>query len=279
MSAPQPGRGAVSPLDALLPALAAGGLELRHYRPEVVARAIDRSRALTLQSEAAFLEALGHDAATREALGVAIRIQTTAFFRDGAPFKALRDRVLPDLLARCAGRPLRVWVQAVSTGEEAYTVALLLEALCARRGCGYQVLATDCDPVALDVARAGRYPPDALRPLPPELQRRFVVDGDARRICPAVRERVTFAEHDLLTARLAPPQAVLAEFDLVLCRNLLIYLTEAARRPIERRLAAVCRRGGALVLGLAERPRAQRAFAPYPDLDPALRIYRRARAA
>ena len=121
--------------------------------------------------------------------------------------------------------------------------------------------------------------PSPRRPLPPELQRRFVVDGDARRICPSVRERVTFAEHDLLTARLAPPQAVLAEFDVVLCRNLLIYLTEAARRPIERRLAAVCRRGGALVLGLAERPRAQRAFAPYPDLDPALRIYRRARAA
>jgi len=177
----------------------------------------------------------------------ALTTNETYFFRDVAPFQALREVVLPDLISRRAGAPLHLWSAASSTGQEAYSVAMILAdhfpAQAAR------ILGTDLCPTIVERARAGIYHQlEVNRGLPAKLLlRHFVQERGDWQVSEALRRRVEFREMNL--ARPWPP---LPAVDVLLLRNVMIYFDIPTRRQILRQVKNVLRPGGYLVLGGAE---------------------------
>ena len=166
---------------------------------------------------------------------VRLTIGETHFWRDHACFEALERHVLPDLIAaRRSRRALRVWSAACSTGEEPYSLAMLLDRrLLDRASWDLTVLATDLNPAALETARRGLYRPWALRDVPALVRERYFRGRGARtfEVDPEIRRMVRFETANL--AERFPPAAAGGPMDLILCRNALMYLTpEAARRAV-----------------------------------------------
>jgi chemotaxis protein methyltransferase CheR len=151
-------------------------------------------------------------------------------------------------LVRGATGPLRIWSVGCATGEEPYSVAvLLLEA--GRRGAGDRILGTDVSSRALAAAAAGAYRARALRKLPRTLERWFE-PGEPRRVRPEVRALVSFARHNLV----ADPVPEGGGFDVVFCRNVLIYFSPETAAAALHRLVGALAPGGLLVLGPVEVP-------------------------
>jgi chemotaxis protein methyltransferase CheR len=183
-----------------------------------------------------------------------VTIPETHFFRNPPQVRALRKYVLPELLRQAAaGRRLRIWSAGCSTGEEAYTVAILLrELVSAQSDWDIKVLGTDISRRALNAAEAGRYSErsfvmtDAL-----DLARWFVLDTatGAWHVRDEVRNLVEFGHHNLVTD--APPFEP-GEVDLILCRNVTIYFDRDTTRRLMQRLHGRLRDGGYLFLGHAE---------------------------
>lgn len=202
--------------------------------------------------------------ALQEEVIEAITTKETSFNRDGHPFDELRRLILPGLAARllerrAALKPLgakcRIWCAAAATGQEVYSVAMAVADFLANRpGIGltlddFPILATDISRAALAVAREGRYSnTEIIRGVTPEHRDRYfrhvhggwVVDEKLRRGV------------EFLRVNLARPFASLGTFDLVLCRNLLIYFDEAARRRLCQGFHHALEPGGILILGAAE---------------------------
>jgi chemotaxis protein methyltransferase CheR len=145
--------------------------------------------------------------------------------------------------------PVRIWSAGCATGEEPYSVAIaLLEA--GRHDAGDQILATDVSARALDAARAASYAERALRRLPLDVATRWLLPGKRRRVSMRARALVAFEQHNLV--RDPPPAA--APFDVVLCRNVLIYFEPETAAAVIDRLVAALVPGGLLVLGPVELP-------------------------
>ena len=190
----------------------------------------------------------------RQALLDEVTIPETHFFRNPPQIRALRKYVLPELLKQAGDRRrLRVWSAGCSTGEEPYTVAMLLrELLPASAGWDLKVIATDVSTRALAAARRGRYAERAFVMTDPvDLQRFFVLDTTAGcyEVRPEIRELVEFRHHNLVTEQ---PPAEPGELDLVLCRNVTIYFDRETTRSLMQRLHTSLREGGYLFLGHAE---------------------------
>ena len=176
----------------------------------------------------------------------AMTTNETSWFRDTAPFTALRQVVLPDLLPDLHGRDLNIWSAACSTGQEPYSIAMVLR----DEGVShYRILATDLNAQVVDRARTGRYSQlEINRGLPaPMLVRHVRRAGAEWEVDPALRANLTFQQHNLLTA---PPGVGL--FDVVFLRNVLIYFDLPTKRSILTRLHSRVRPGGYLLLGAAE---------------------------
>jgi two-component system CheB/CheR fusion protein len=263
------------------------GVDFRDYRAETLDRGLrGRLEALGLDSLQAYRRRLQDDPEEEDQLLRALVVPFTAFFRDPRVFEALEGAVLPrlyDLVAAadCAAgaRPVRAWAIGVASGEEAWSLAMLL----ARTGGPgqpgrFEVVASDVDAASLAVGRAGRYPAAAASAVPPPLRERFLqAAGDEVTVSAELRPFVRFAEHDLVGRVLAPREAVVASFALVLVRNVLIYFDRRLQQKALERMAAVLEPGGALVLGDAETlpPTFADRFAPFPGVDRRLRIYQR----
>jgi two-component system, chemotaxis family, CheB/CheR fusion protein len=179
-----------------------------------------------------------------------ILIGVTQFFRDPEAFEVLAKKVIPKIIKnRDADEPIRVWVTGCSTGEEAYTVGILLiEALTARKlDTSFQIFATDIDVTALDKARNGIYPKSIEADITPKRLRRFFLkDGDQYRVVKQLRESVAFAEQNLISD---PP---FSKLDLICCRNLLIYVEPELQRKIISLFQYSLNEKGYLLLGLSE---------------------------
>jgi len=192
------------------------------------------------------LRARGHEP-DLEAVVEALTTNETSWFRDVAPFHALRDHVVPALRAeRGPFDRLRVWSAACSTGQEPYSIAIVL----ADAGCAaVEIVATDLSEQVLGRAREGRYTQlEVNRGLPASvLVRHFEKTGAHWRVGDAMRRQVRFQRHNLLDA---PP--VGGPFDVVFLRNVLIYFDLATKRAVLSRVRRVLRPGGFLVLGAAE---------------------------
>jgi chemotaxis protein methyltransferase CheR len=180
----------------------------------------------------------------------ALTTNETSWFRDGAPFEVFKSTVLPSLLAeRPAGQPLRIWSAACSTGQEPYTLSMILGDTLAGTGRVAEILATDLSDEALARARAGRYSQlEMNRGLPAaQLVKHFRREGADWVVGEQARSRVRFQKFNLITP--VPPSA---GFDVVFLRNVLIYFDAETRRGILRRIRAAMRPDGWLFLGAAE---------------------------
>lgn len=175
----------------------------------------------------------------------------TYFYRDRAPFDLLRTSLLPALRAgRRATRTIRIWCAAASTGQEPYSIAMMLAAdQAAWADWHVEIVATDLSRRALDRAEAGRYSQfEVQRGLPIQsLARHFEKDGEQWRLDPAVRRRVRFRQSNL-----GQPFAHLGTFDIILCRNVLMYFDAATKADILTRMRRMMPDDGSLLLGAAE---------------------------
>jgi two-component system CheB/CheR fusion protein len=176
-------------------------------------------------------------------------IGVTSFFRDPDAFAALAD-ALPELLStKRNGEPVRVWAPGCSTGEEAYSLAILLQEILEQmqKPCPVQVFATDLNVRAIEIARLGRYPAGIAADVSPErLQRFFTHEDGAYQVSRDIREKVVFAPHNLLAD---PP---FSHLDLLSCRNVLIYLDNNAQNRLITLFHYALRPGGLLFLGSSE---------------------------
>lgn len=242
------------------------------------ARAADLDRAMAAATAAAGepldaaelarrLREAAPDDPLRRAFVEALTICETHFFRLRRQFDALGERVLPALLVtRQATRRLRVWSAGCSTGEEAWSLAILLEQV-VPPGWDATVVATDIDESAVEQARRGVYGPRSFRETPEWVRARwFTATADGWEVGARLRRRVRFACSNLVTDPLPPADLNPGHVDLVVCRNVLMYFTAAARARTAARLSQCLAPGGWLAVAPAEL-----ASATFPDL--AVRLF------
>jgi two-component system CheB/CheR fusion protein len=247
------------------------GHDFRHYKRATVLRRIERRMQVNgVRDLEAYRTFLRNTPEETTALLADMLIGVTQFFRDREAFDVLQRVVMPSLFRSATSEAqVRVWVAGCSTGEEAYSIAILLAQ--AREAAGsaaaMQVFATDIDDSAIVRARTGSYPSTIASDVPPELLRRyFTQDGARYLIVKTVRERILFAAHSLLRD---PP---FSHLDLISCRNVLIYLDRAVQRQILELFHFALRPDGYLFLGTAES--ADAADDLFAIVDKKNRIYR-----
>lgn len=239
------------------------GLCAGDYREETLLRRLPAClRAMRVGSASEASAALEHDPRLLAAALNAMVIGVTSFFRDRTMFDSLRDRVFPMLAARRSYSgydDLRVWSAGCSDGSELYSVAMLLDgaSMLARS----TLLGTDCRAAAVRAATQGAFDADAVRALPrATLERYFTPDIEPgarandercrRRLRPFIRQHAQWRTADALLVE--EP----GTWDIILCRNLAIYLKPDAARRLWERLSGRLRRGGVLILGKSECPSA-----------------------
>lgn len=192
-----------------------------------------------------------------EAFTASLTIGETHFFRNAPQLEAIRAAVLPQLIAaRGAERRLRIWSAGCSTGEEAYSLAMLVDALLPRRdGWDVLILATDINKAALDRARRGVYGEWSFRQVPEDVKRRYFARHDREyHLSDEIRDMVTFAYLNLVEESYPSSTSNTRAMDLILCRNVLIYFSEATINAVVGRLNEALAPGGWLVPGHAEAP-------------------------
>lgn len=250
------------------------GLDITRYKASCVTRRVwTRIRALGLESLRAYADHLSRHPEETDELMSAVTINVTEFFRNPSLYRALEERVLPELLEHGSGRSLRVWCPGCSTGEEVYSLALLIHRLGAGGPRRALILGTDIDRRALELAGRGVYPRSRLAAVP-EAERRtlFREEGEALAVGASLKRLCRFQRANLLTDE--PPRPT----DLVVCRNLLIFLDAEEQERVFETFHRVLPERGYLVLGAVERVsrRAARWFEP---TDPRERIYRHRKVA
>ncbi len=227
------------------------GHDFTKYKRSTVLRRIARrmqvSRTESLEAYHAFLRGNFDEA---QALLNDLLITVTAFFRDRHAFEALKNQVLPNLLeGRDPTETIRVWVPGCATGEEAYSIAMLLLEEAGRHDIRppIQIFASDLDTQALATAREGHYPTAIEADVGDDrLRRFFTADKDGYRVRQEVRDLILFANHDLLKD---PP---FSRVDLISCRNLMIYLDRELQTQVLSTFHYALNPGGHLMLATSE---------------------------
>lgn len=252
--------GGLKPILELL--LAERGFDFAGSPAALLARRIELRRSATqCQDLADYRSHLDHHPGEMDQLIATLTINVSQFFRNPLTFELLAERLLPDLLrekARQANASLRVWSAGCARGEEIYSVAMLLEDLVRKEKLTLprHLFATDIDAAVLRDAAAAVYPRASVENVRHRhLSMYFQPDGDGFRVIPEIRRQVDFSFYDMLDRRhRVPPESVFGHFDLVLCRNLLIYFNADYQETLLAKLhQALCPRGW-LVLGEAEAP-------------------------
>jgi two-component system CheB/CheR fusion protein len=227
------------------------GYDFSHYKQNTVRRRIERRLALhQIEKLDAYVRYLQKNPLEVEALFRELLIGVTSFFRDPEAFEVLAEQAIPRLLTgKGPGEPLRVWVPGCSTGEEAYSIAMLLQeqVVAKRQDLKIQVFATDIDREAIDKARAGVYPNSIAADVSPERLARFFRQEDtAYRIKKMIRDLVVFAVQNVVED---PP---FSRIDLISCRNLLIYMEPELQKKVVPLFHYALKQDGFLMLGNSE---------------------------
>ncbi|MCX7004519.1 MAG: PAS domain S-box protein [bacterium] len=227
--------------------------DFSQYKPSTIQRRVERRMALhQLDTMDDYVKYLQEAPAEVEALFRDLLIGVTNFFRDAEAFAALEEQAIPKLFAgKPADAVIRVWVPGCSTGEEAYSIAILLaerqEVI--KQSFKVQIFATDIDRQAIATARGGRYPAGIAADLTPVRIARFFtaeVQGGAYRIHKGIRDMLVFSEQNVIND---PP---FSKLDLISCRNLLIYLDGAVQKKLFSWFHNILNPGGFLFLGTSE---------------------------
>jgi two-component system, chemotaxis family, CheB/CheR fusion protein len=230
------------------------GHDFSQYKRNTVVRRVERRMAVhQIDSLEDYLRYMQLTRGEADALFRELLIGVTSFFRDAEIFDEVQKHVIPQLFAgKAAGSVIRVWVPGCSTGEEAYSIAILLRERMEDRKENFkvQIFATDIDREAIDHARAGVYPSSIIADVSPERLAHFFdqeqADGSTYRIHKTVRDMLIFSEHDLIKN---PP---FSKLDLISCRNLLIYMGAELQKKLMPLFHYALNPGGMLVLGSSE---------------------------
>ncbi len=229
------------------------GIDFSHYKPNTVSRRIQRRLAMVgVRSVDEYAERLHSDADELNALYKDLLIGVTRFFRDRDAFAQLESAVVPELVRRAATEEeIRVWVAGCATGEEAYSLAMIIHEQLAAAGqpINVKIFATDVHRVSLDNAGAGLYGEEALQDVAPErLERYFHKGPGGYRVSPDLRQMIVFAKHNAIN------DAPFTKLDLITCRNLLIYFQPQAQQKALSLFQFGLKTGGYLFLGPSESP-------------------------
>ena len=226
--------------------------DFRNYKRATITRRLDRRiRVIGVTTVQEYRDYVRQHPEELALLLADLLISVTHFFRDAPAFEALETQVVPELINSVdATDSVRVWVPACASGEESYSVAILMQEYADRIGkqVQIQVFASDINEAALSVARAGVYPSNIATDISEGRLLSFFdnEDGNYFRVRRALRETVVFAQHNVLSD---PP---FSRVDLICCRNLLIYLDRAAQAAVMEMFAFALKPGGYLFLGTAE---------------------------
>lgn len=249
-----------------------GGLDFSAYKRPTIARRLQRRMAAIGVDELGdYRRYIDQHPDEVQRLVDSFLIKVTQFFRDPDLFDHLRDQILPGLVAEARDRgELRLWSAGCATGEEAYTLSMLVADLIGDEAGDFpvRIFATDVSADAIEFARRGIYPPSTIEGMPPDLlERHFLSRNDAYEVRKSVRSQVVLGQHDL--AHRAP----FPRIDLVLCRNVLIYFLPELQRRALQLFTFSLRRDGFLALGRSETVR------PLPEFfaveHPRLKLFRR----
>ena len=220
------------------------------YKEGTLGRRIERRMALVgIEDADRYLEMLNKDPVEPQRLADDLLINVTRFFRDGRAFELLAQNVIPELVRAKPDGPIRVWVPGCSTGEEAYSIAMLFleEIAAAQRGIKLQIFATDVDEDAVAFAREGLYPPSIEDDVPAARLKRFFIQEHHRyRVSRDLRAAIIFSVHDLLS------DAPFSRLDLVSCRNVLIYIRPEFQEKVLSLFHFALSDDGILFLGTSE---------------------------
>ncbi len=229
------------------------GHDFSHYKPNTIDRRIARHMAINqIESIDGYVKYLQQNSAEVTALFRDLLIGVTNFFRDPEAFRILEEKVVPKIFAnKREESAIRVWSTGCSTGEEAYSLAILLaEGMEARKkGFAIQVFATDIDRQAIATARAGIYPASIAADISPaRLARFFTLEpgGHTYRIHKGIRDMVIFSEQDMVKD---PP---FSKLDLISCRNVMIYMGSTLQKKLIPLFHYALNPGGVLFLGTSE---------------------------
>ncbi|MGE5520221.1 MAG: chemotaxis protein CheB, partial [Candidatus Dadabacteria bacterium] len=223
-----------------------------HYkRPTITRRLGKRMAEKNYKSFSEYYAYLQDHPEEVKALCREFLINVTQFFRDEEAFNIISERVLPSLFEnKKAGDSVKIWVVATSTGEEAYSLSILLEEYIQAHkiyNVNIKIFATDIDQQAIEIASRGIYPEESLKTVSAErLKNFFIKEGPYYRVSPALRKSVVFAKHDITKD---PPYS---RIDLLSCRNMLIYMNLVLQKTILQKLHFALNEGGFLFLGPSE---------------------------
>lgn len=222
-----------------------------HYKQNTIVRRIEKRILVNnIDSPEAYYEYLKDNLQETNLLLKDLLIGVTSFFRDPEAFTWIRDKVIPEIFKnKQAEESVRIWSAGCSSGEEAYSLAILIADYLrqSKRSYTVQIFATDVDKDAIERARTGIYPQNIAADIPSEyLRAYFKQNDDTFQVVPQIREMLVFASHDILSD---PP---FFKLDLIVCRNLLIYLTAEVQRKLLPIFFYSLRPGGHLFLGSSE---------------------------
>jgi two-component system CheB/CheR fusion protein len=226
-------------------------IDFSHYRSSTVHRRIERrlriNRLQTLDEYCRLLERSSTELGT---LYKDLLIGVTSFFRDTDAFESIQTQVIPEIVSSAEpGAPIRAWVVGCSTGEEAYSLAMLFHEHMERTqtAIDVKIFATDVDKESIEIAAAGSFPESIAADLPTERLNRFFLKRDDRyHVVRQIREMVIFAHQNILRD---PP---FTRINLISCRNLLIYFEPEVQQRVLSLFAFGLREGGYLLLGSSE---------------------------
>lgn len=243
--------------------------DFKHYKTSTLVRRIQRRmQVLRINAVHTYVEFLSESKDEAEALFRELLINVTSFFRDKASFKALESDVLSRLITEHKqGEKIRIWVAGCSTGEEAYSIAMLINELLSKRSerPEVQIIATDIDSQALNIARKGSYPISIEEHVPREfLEKYFTKRGSRYHVTKQLREYCLFSIHNLITD---PP---FSQIDLISCRNVIIYLGSHLQRKLFPVFHYALKKNGYLFLGTSESIAAHKEL--FKAIDPKHRI-------
>jgi chemotaxis methyl-accepting protein methylase len=258
------------------------GFDFSGYHPAMLERRIGQRLAATSSKDFGdYLCCLQRNAPELDRLLDVLTINVSRFFRDTLTFELIADRILPAMVRdkiQARDHSLRVWSAGCARGEEPYSLAIIIHELLRKEevAMNLHLFATDIDGGALVDAGGALYPLSSVENIKHRLLTKyFTPEGISFRLMPEIKERVTFSLYDMLDKKHGvPPESVFGNFDLVVCRNLLIYFNTEYQETIFEKLYHSLANHGYLILGEAEAPTMtyRRHFSRVLDFSP---IYRK----
>ncbi|MFQ3542981.1 protein-glutamate O-methyltransferase CheR [Halobacillus rhizosphaerae] len=221
------------------------GIDLSLYKEAQMKRRLTSLRNKRGHAEFfSYFEALGKDSILLEELLDRMTINVSEFYRNKKRWEVLEKKVYPYLLTR--NRKLKIWSAACSTGEEPYTLAIILNQFIPLSH--IEIIASDLDPLAIEKAERGVYPERSLTEVPTEIKTKYFarIGSSSYEVSKEIRRCVTFKKHNLLADRYEK------NCDLIVCRNVLIYFTEEAKKMIYSNFSKSLSKGGIFFVGSTE---------------------------